>query len=595
MRFAFDSRQAYISRMNTSANEPSKGKIIVWLLRDALPPHWKLYVVSLVAMVGVSVFTAAQAYSTKLIVNDVFGSGTQMTAMMVAGFVIAVFAGKSVALYANTILSVIFNRSVAAGYQKRIFDEMIVQNVTYFITHSASQIAKTILFGRGAGSAVVGLSNKMLTDALTLLSLLFVMVSQAPALSLFTLVLLPFIYLIISSLSRKIRELTQDEAAMDGAIYSIGAETFEGIKTVKSYGIEEKSDTRFRGAVDQMQSRLMKIAKITGATIPLMELLGGLSLALFVLYAGRQVATQDVDAGAYTAFITAFLMAYQPAQRMSGTWVKLQRRLVIVAQMKDLLDTPVATKTVIDGKEPTSADLTIRDLTHRYSGGPPALNEASFSAAPGMHIAVVGPSGAGKTTLIDLVQGFYTPKTGQILLGGVDISTLSPAQRVTQIALISQDVFLFDGTIRDNIRDGNPEATDAQIEEAARKATVFDFADKLPDGLDTEIGPNGSNLSGGQKQRVGIARALIKPAKVFIYDEATSALDGETEQRVMRAIRETAPNSVVLFVTHRASTLDWMDKVLVLDEGQVVAFDTVENVRKTSDHFNAIFAPTPAA
>ncbi|MEL7190749.1 MAG: hypothetical protein AAGK17_14450, partial [Pseudomonadota bacterium] len=140
--------------MNTSANEPSKGKIIVWLLRDALPPHWKLYVVSLVAMVGVSVFTAAQAYSTKLIVNDVFGSGTQMTAMMVAGFVIAVFAGKSVALYANTILSVIFNRSVAAGYQKRIFDEMIVQNVTYFITHSASQIAKTILFGRGAGSAV---------------------------------------------------------------------------------------------------------------------------------------------------------------------------------------------------------------------------------------------------------------------------------------------------------------------------------------------------------------------------------------------------------------------------------------------------------
>ena len=581
--------------MTTSVTEPSKGKLIAWLLRDALPPRWKLYTVSLIAMIGVSVFTAAQAYSTKLIVNDVFGSGTDMTAMMVAGIVIAVFAGKSVALYANTVLSVIFNRSVAATYQKRIFDQMVIQDVTHFITHSASQVAKTILFGRGAGAAVVSLSNKMLTDALTLIALLFVMITQAPVLSLFTVLLLPFIYLIISSLSRKIRELTQAEAAMDGAIYSIGAETFEGIKTVKSYGIEEKSEKRFRGAVDQMQARLMKVAKITGATIPLMELLGGLSLAVFVLYAGRQVATQDVDAGAYTAFITAFLMAYQPAQRMSGTWVKLQRKLVIVGQMHELLSNPVATQYMADGPEPENANLTIKNLTHHYTDHAAALEEASLTAVPGDRIAVVGPSGAGKTTLIDLVQGFYTPKSGEILLGGVDISTLSPTQRVQNIGLISQDVFLFDGSLRDNIRDGRPDATDAQVDEAARQATVFDFADNLPDGLDTQIGPNGSHLSGGQKQRVGIARALIKPAKVFIYDEATSALDGETEQRVMQAIRTTAPESVVLFVTHRASTLDWMDKILVLDKGRVVAFNTVENVRATSDHFKAIFAPAPAA
>ncbi|MEL7214111.1 MAG: ABC transporter ATP-binding protein [Pseudomonadota bacterium] len=581
--------------MTTPEKAPQNGKLILWLLRDALPSRWKLYALSLIAIVGVSVFTAAQAYSTKLIVNDVFGSGATMTPVMVAGFVVAVFACKSLALYGNTVLSVIFNRSVAAAYQKRIFNETVVQDVSYFITHSASQVAKTILFGRAAGSAVVGLSNKMLTDTLTLFALLFVMITQAPVLSIFTALLLPFIYLIISSLSRRIREMSQAEAAMDGAIYSIGAETFEGIKTVKSYGIEEKTDHRFRGAVDQMQQRLMKIAKITGATVPLMELLGGLSLALFVLYAGRQVASQDVDAGAYTAFITAFLMAYQPAQRLSGTWVKLQRKLVIVGQMKELLTNPVTMKSVPDGSEPETANLVIADLTHEYSDNTPALEHAALVASPGQHIAVVGPSGAGKTTLIDLIQGFYNPKSGQITLGGVDISTLSPAQRVSQIALISQDVFLFDGTIRDNVRDGNPDATEAEIEDAARRATVFDFADTLPNGLDTEIGPNGSNLSGGQKQRVGIARALIKPAKVFIYDEATSALDGETEQRVMQAIRDTAPDSVVLFVTHRASTLDWMDKVLVLDEGRVVAFDTVENVRATSDHFKAIFAPAPAA
>ncbi|WP_255596847.1 ABC transporter ATP-binding protein [Cognatishimia sp. MH4019] len=560
-----------------------------------MPSRWKLYVFSLACMIAVAALTAAQAYSTKLIVNDVFGSDGANSAIAVALFVIAVFATKSVALYANTVASVIFTRSVAAAYQKKVFDTLVLQDVGYFQTHSASEIAKTLMFGRAAGTIVVGISNKMLTDVLTLISLVFVMVSQSPILSSLTLILLPFIYLIISTLSGKIRELGQAELAMDGAIYSIGAETFEGIKTIKSYGIEEKSSARFTGAIDQMQGRMMQIAKLIGATVPLMELLGGISLAVFVIYAGREVAQSNVDAGAYTAFITAFLMAYQPAQRLSNIWVKLQRRIFVLAKMYAVLNPDDAAPSMADGPVPKSASLKVNRLAHYYNPRSPALKEVSFAVAPGQHTAVVGSSGAGKTTLIDLVQGFYTPESGEILLGGVDISTLSPAQRVTQIALISQDVFLFDGTIRDNIRDGRADATNAQIEDAARKATVLDFADTLPDGLDTEIGPNGSNLSGGQKQRVGIARALIKPAKVFIYDEATSALDGETEQRVMQAIRETTPDSVVLFVTHRASTLEWMDKVLVLDEGRVVAFDTVDKVRASSDHFKAIFAPAPAA
>ena len=194
---------------------------------------------------------------------------------------------------------------------------------------------------------------------------------------------------------------------------------------------------------------------------------------------------------------------------------------------------------------------------------------------------VVGRSGEGKTTLIDLVQRFYAPTKGVISIGGQDIAEVTPDALRDAIALISQDVFLFDGTIRNNMRDGKPDATDDEIAVAAERAMVTVFAKDMPDGLDSEIGPNGASLSGGQKQRVGIARAMVKKAKIYIYDEATSALDGANERAIMQATVETAKDSTILFVTHRPSTLQWVDRVLLLDHGRVVAFETHETLMET--------------
>jgi ABC-type multidrug transport system fused ATPase/permease subunit len=204
-------------------------------------------------------------------------------------------------------------------------------------------------------------------------------------------------------------------------------------------------------------------------------------------------------------------------------------------------------------------------------------------------VALVGRSGAGKSTLIDLVLRFYDPSDGRVLIGGTDLRDVTEESLRQSIAFISQDVFLFDGTIRDNIRDGNPEATDGEIEEAARRAQLAGVLAALPDGLDSPVGPNGSNLSGGQKQRVGIARALAKNAKIYIFDEATSALDVENERLIMETVVRELQGATVLFVTHRPSTLNYVDRVLMLDAGQIVAFDRHETLKRENERYQTLF------
>ncbi len=561
------------------------------LLGEALPRHWKLYLGSLICMIGVAGFTAALAYSTKLIVNEVFVAGSATAAYQVAALLAVVSIGKSGFEYANVVIGTKFTRSVSAFYQKATFKAMVAKSVPYFAgKHAAKHMAEVMLFGRASGLIVTTVLNKLSTDVLTLIALVAVMIYTDPLMSLSLAVLFPLIFGLVALLTRRIKAVAAEETELQGKIQSVGAEAFEGIKTVKSYGLEEKSKSKFARAVNALEERMLGIAKTTSLTIPLMEFLGGLAIGLFILYASWQTGQGTRTAGDFTAFITAFLLAYQPAERVSQNWVMIQKSLVQVGQMYRLFassegDAPQGTAT-LEGRD---SALKFDAVSFRYNAEAAALHDVSFETKPGERIAVVGRSGAGKTTLIDLVQRFYAPTKGVISIGGQDISEVAPDAMRDAIALISQDVFLFDGTIRNNIRDGKPDATDDEIAQAAERAMVNAFADEMPDGLDSEIGPNGASLSGGQKQRVGIARAMVKNARIYIYDEATSALDGANEHAIMQATVENARDSTILFVTHRPSTLQWVDRVLLLDQGRVVAFDTHDMLMQDNVIYRALF------
>ncbi|SCM68464.1 ABC transporter ATP-binding protein [Donghicola eburneus] len=561
------------------------------LLKDDLLPRWKLYALNVVFMVGVSVFTGLLAWSTKRIVNDVFVSENVSEAWIVAALVIGISVAKSFFQYGNAVIQTVMNRQIAAQNQRKLFENILYRDVDFFAgLHPAKHMQRVMMFGKSCGSVVVSIGNKLVTDILTLLALVVVMVRQDATMSLICLILFPLIFFMVGRLIKSVRKHSKHETELLQALASTGVESIEGIRTVKSYSLEEKSAARFGRVVEDLEKRVVRIAKATNATVPLMELLGGIVIGLFVMYASWQTITNGKTPGEFTAFITAFLLAYQPAERVSKTLVDIQKGLVHVGMMHDMIDTPqAATRTGTLGLENVTPSIAFEDVSFYYADDAPALHDVDLQIKAGERIAIVGRSGAGKTTFIDLCQRFYDPTDGTVRLGDLDLKDVSPDALRDGIALISQDVFLFDGSIRDNILDGHATATEQQVQDAVRRAALDNVLDKLQGGLEARVGPNGSNLSGGQKQRVGIARALVKQAKVYIFDEATSALDGENDRAVMEAVVQGAKDSTMLFVTHRPSTLEWVDRVLVLDHGRVAGFDTHEALMAENALYRSLF------
>lgn len=588
--FSFPSlrRTLPLAHYKTSKHSLSNGRR---LLRDCLATRWKLMALSILFLIGVSVFTAGLAASTRLIVNDVFVAENTDAAVYVALIVIGVSLGKSVSQYANNVLQIFLKRSVSVEMQKRIFARMLHNDVAYFGGgHASDLMAKVRLYGTASGAAFVTMTNRLLTETLTMLALFGVMLYQDAWMTLFCMLILPLILVLVSFLARKVRAVASEEGALSGQYYSIGSEAFAGIKTVKSYGLEKKSTDRFDAAVDRLESRIFSIARVTAATLPIMEFLGGLVIGAFVVYAAWQTITYGKTPGEFTAFITAFLLAYQPAEKVSKYWVELQKSLVQTGHMYKILDAPTAMMVEGDiSKSDLGSGLKMDSVGFSYDVAKAALSDISLDIAAGEILGVVGRSGAGKSTLIDLVMRFYDPSEGYIMLGGHDLRHIKWTDLKDTIALISQDVFLFDGTIRDNIRDGNPEASDAEIDQAAECAALDVALCDLPKGLDTIVGANGANLSGGQKQRVGIARAMIKDAKLYIFDEATSALDVENERRIMANLVKHTHDATVLFITHRTATLKYVDRVLFLDNGKVAGLGTFDALLKNNSAFKTLF------
>lgn len=560
------------------------------LLNDMLAENWKLLACSILFLVGVSIFTAGLAASTRLIVNDVFVAENTDAAIRVAGIVIAVSFCKALFQYANTVSQIMLSRSVSISIQKRLFARVIHNDVSDFIgMHANELMAKIRLYGVSAGNAFVIITNRMLTEALTMIALFGVMFYQDVWMTLLCALILPIIFGLVSYLSRKVRSISSEEATLAGKFFAIGSEALSGIKTVKSYSLEQKSIQRFNSAVDQLENRIFSIVRISSVTGPLMEFLGGLVIGIFVVYAAWQTITNGKTPGEFTAFITAFLMAYEPAKKVSKYWVELQKSLVQTGNLYEILDAEnvLSEKGIIKNLDPSS-DLQFSDVSFAYNGSKSALTNISFSIKAGEFVAVVGKSGSGKSTLIDLIMRFYDPVKGNISLGGHEIRDISRHELKQFIALITQDVFLFDGTIRENIHDGNPSASVEQIMQAIKFASLDKLIADLPKGVETDVGANGANLSGGQKQRIGIARAGVKDAKLFIFDEATSALDADNERRVLCNLSQIKGRATILFVTHRPAALEYVDRVLFLDEGRISGFGTYDDLLENNEKFRLL-------
>lgn len=551
----------------------STASVILRVFQENFHVYRKRYAIAFIFMVITAGSTATLAWLIRDAINDIFVDQKLMMIWVFGGLVVGLSIVKGFATYAQTVMLAQIGNNVTARMQRRIFDKLLRLGVGHFAnTNSSGTVVRVSNAARSAGGLMNSLVTSVGNDTLTLLALMAVMLMQSTMMTLLTLVIAPPIIIGVVRLIKKIRNLSGEEFAGMGAVVSSAQETSAGIRIIKSFTLEDSVRERAGTAIAGLEAKQNTIARLTASTSPLMESLGGVAIGLALIYAGWQTIQGGATPGEFMAFIVAFLLAYEPAKRLARLRVNIERNVVMVRMIFSLLDTPEETPDAPDAVDlgRVEGQLKLKKLTFSYRPKLPVLRGVSMRANSGEVVALVGPSGGGKTTIVNLIQRFYEPDSGEILVDGHDIRTATRASLRRNVAFVSQDPFLFDGTVRENIQCGRSDATEDEVIAAAQAAHAWDFITALPRGLDTPVGENGALLSGGQRQRVTIARAILKGAPILLLDEATSALDTSSERKVQAALDELMKGRTTIVIAHRLSTILRANRIYVLKNGKVV-------------------------
>lgn len=566
----------------------SPGSVLRRLVLERWRKYAGRYAVALAFMAVTSGATAISAWMMKDVVNDIFVRRDETAMVWIPIAIVAVFLVKGIASYCQEVLLGRIGNSLVADYQRKIYEHLLQMDVAFFQTLKSNDlIMRTSRAAAAARSLLNLVAVSVGRDILTLVALIIVMVTQDPWMSAVVLVLGPMAALAVRQMGKIVRKSAKIEAATSANTIGIIRETSQGARIVKSFQLEDMLRKQMFAAIATMQNASNRVTTVRAGVNPLIETLGGLSVAGVVAYAGWQTTLNGETPGHLFAFIAALLLAADPARRLSRFHIELKSLSVNVALMFEILDTPIAEsrETVSPALIVSSGNVALDGVTFAYTSGRPVLRDASLVAAGGEMTALVGPSGGGKTTIFSLLQGFWKPDAGQISIDGQSIESVSLTSWRQQIALVSQDVFLFEGSIRDNIIAARPGASDAELGAACRAADVDGFIAQLPHGYDTAVGELGNMISGGQRQRISIARAFLKNAPILLLDEPTSALDSESEKAIQDALRVLADGRTTIVIAHRLATILRAQRIHVIDGGRVVESGTHSDLlRKNGDY-----------
>jgi ATP-binding cassette subfamily B protein len=547
---------------------------LVWrLLTEYGLSRWHRYAIAFALMGIAAGATALTAYLAGDVINKAYVDRNFAAVLQVSLLIMLMFSLRGAAVYGHSVILSRIGNSIIAETQRRLFDNLQQQNLSYFgERHSSEVLSRLSLGAAAANSALTLVITAFGRDLLTLISLTSVMFIQDPFMSLIAFVAVPPVVLALRKLVKRIKTVAMGQWHGTAQTLETLQETIQGIRQVKSFTLEEQMRTRFHANVASVQAAADKVARVGNRTAPLVETLAGMAIAILMVYAGHRVINTGASPGEFFSFMTAFLLAYEPAKRLARLNLDLNVALVGARVLFEVIDNPPSEPTNEDRPplKVTTARLEFDNVNFAYRAGEQTITNMSFVAEPDQMTALAGPSGGGKSTVLNLILRFYDVDSGVISIDGQNIASVTRHSLRSQISYVGQDIFLFRATVRENIAFGRPGASEADIIAAAKAAQAHDFISALPQGYDTVVGERGAGLSGGERQRVAIARALIKNAPIILLDEATASLDSESEYYVQRALAELCKGRTTLVIAHRLSTIRHADKILVIEAGQVV-------------------------
>ena len=562
-------------KLSPAEDDPrySARALIRRLLLDQGLTHWRQYAVAFTLMAVAAGCTALSAYLIGSVINEAYINRNLPGIVFLGGVTVALFATKGIATYGHSVTMSRIGNRIIANNQRALFSKLLNEGLTFFSDRHSTEFIARLSMGAAAATQVINLLiSSVGRDLLSLIGLVAVMVTQDPIMSFFSFVVAPPAFLILRKWVRRIYKVARTQFHGTERVLETMQETLQGIRIVKAFTLEDMMRQRFDTQVAAVEHEANKMARISNRASPLMETLGGCAIAAAITYGGYRVIDTGATPGQFFSFITAFLLAYEPAKRLARLNIELNSALVGVRILFEVLDAPPSEP--LDVAKPAvrvgPARVEFEDVHFGYRADEPILKGMSFIAEPGRLTALVGPSGGGKSTIFNLIMRFYDAERGRVVIDGQDITTCSRRSLREHVAYVGQDVFLFRGSVRDNIAFGRPGASEDEIVAAAKAAFAHDFISAFPRGYDTPVGEHGLQLSGGQRQRIAIARALIKNAPIILLDEATAALDSESERQVRDAMDRLCEGRTTLAIAHRLHTVAHADRIYVIEQGRAV-------------------------
>ena len=581
------------SKLNSLLADRDRAPALIHrLLTEQAFGQWKRYAAAFGLMAVSAAATSLGAYLIGNVINAAYVDKNLPGIVLLAIATAVIFLIKALSSYGHAVmLSRIGNRIVALN-QRRMFNALINQNVAFFSQRHSSEFMARLTTGAAAASQVINLIVTAIgRDLLSLIGLLTVMVVQDPIMSFLSFIVAPPAFVILRKMIRRIYVIAKNQFHGGTRILETMQETVQGIRTVKAFTLEDVMRRRLDANVTELENESNKWARVAHRASPLMEGLGGFAIALALIYGGWRVIDNGATPGQFFSFLAAFMLAYEPAKRLARLNIELNSGLVGVRILFEIIDSP-PTEPNDDDKPAlkiTEARVAFNDVRFGYRPAEIVIRGMTFMAEPGKMTALVGPSGGGKSTVFNLILRFYETGAGSVEIDGQDISSVSRCSLRGQVAYVGQDVFLFHGTVRENIAIGKPGASEAEIVAAAKAAHAHEFVSAFPAGYDTPVGERGAQLSGGERQRIAIARALIKDARIILLDEATASLDSESERLVQDAMTHLCEGRTTIAIAHRLHTITHADRILVVESGAIVESGRHDELLRKSGRYAAFY------